>query len=91
MDLGFECLLYFIRSFRMGESSPSHVKYTPQTNKVNQTTLLWKIFPAHIYVTALCVLWGTCAMCSGAVQNMTQLIVCRVFLGVFEASFGAGA
>lgn len=30
-------------------------------------------------------------MCSGAVNNMTQLIVCRCFLGIFEASFGAGA
>ncbi|KAH8672826.1 retrograde regulation protein 2 [Tricladium varicosporioides] len=55
------------------------------------TTLLWKIFPAHIYVAALCVLWGSAAMCSGFVKNMAGLIVCRSLLGIFEAGFGAGA
>lgn len=30
-------------------------------------------------------------MCSGAVQDMSGLIACRCFLGVFEAAFGAGA
>lgn len=30
-------------------------------------------------------------MCSGAVHNLGELIVCRCLLGVFEASFGAGA
>jgi len=30
-------------------------------------------------------------MCSGSVTNMAGLIVCRCFLGIFEASFGAGA
>ncbi|KAF5705770.1 high-affinity nicotinic acid transporter [Fusarium mundagurra] len=55
------------------------------------TTMLWKIFPAHIYVSILCVCWGTAAMCSGSVHNMTQLIVTRIFLGIFEATFGAGA
>ncbi|KIX05971.1 uncharacterized protein Z518_03945 [Rhinocladiella mackenziei CBS 650.93] len=55
------------------------------------TTLLWKIFPAHIYVSLLCVLWGACAMSSGAAHQMSHLVVCRVFLGIFEASFGAGA
>lgn len=30
-------------------------------------------------------------MCAGAVDNMAELIVCRCFLGVFEAAFGAGA
>lgn len=30
-------------------------------------------------------------MSSGAVQNMTGLIVCRSLLGVFEAFFGSGA
>ncbi|KAG5761598.1 hypothetical protein H9Q72_010284 [Fusarium xylarioides] len=55
------------------------------------TTMLWKIFPAHLYVAILCVCWGTAAMCSGAVHSMTQLIVTRIFLGIFEATFGAGA
>ncbi|KAH7242892.1 major facilitator superfamily domain-containing protein [Fusarium solani] len=55
------------------------------------TTMFWKIFPAHIYVAILCVGWGAAAMCSGAAQNMSHLIVTRVFLGIFEATFGAGA
>ncbi|KAK4550032.1 hypothetical protein LTR36_002999 [Oleoguttula mirabilis] len=55
------------------------------------TQILWKIFPAHIFVAALCVLWGVSAMCTGSVSDMKGLIVCRVFLGIFEASFGAGA
>lgn len=55
------------------------------------TTVLWKLLPAHIYVAILCLCWGTAAMCTGAAQNMAGLVVCRSFLGVFEASFGAGA
>ncbi|PMD36045.1 MFS general substrate transporter [Hyaloscypha variabilis F] len=55
------------------------------------TTLLWKIFPAHIYVAVLCILWGTAAMCSGLTHNMAGLIACRSLLGIFEAGFGAGA
>lgn len=30
-------------------------------------------------------------MCSGVVKNMAGLVVCRCFLGIFEAAFGAGA
>ncbi|KAL4998699.1 major facilitator superfamily domain-containing protein [Aspergillus recurvatus] len=55
------------------------------------TTVFWKLFPAHIYVTGLCICWGAAAMCAGAVDNMAELIVCRSLLGVFEAAFGAGA
>lgn len=35
--------------------------------------------------------WGAAATCSGAVNNMPELIVCRCLLGIFEAAFGAGA
>ncbi|KAL2817730.1 major facilitator superfamily domain-containing protein [Aspergillus cavernicola] len=55
------------------------------------TTVFWKIFPTHIYVTGLCICWGAAAMCAGAVDNMAELIVCRACLGIFEAAFGAGA
>ncbi|OJJ61836.1 hypothetical protein ASPSYDRAFT_194815 [Aspergillus sydowii CBS 593.65] len=55
------------------------------------TTVFWKLFPAHIYVTVLCICWGAAAMCAGAVNNMADLVVCRCLLGVFEAAFGAGA
>ena len=30
-------------------------------------------------------------MSAGAVKNLASLIVCRAFLGTFEAAFGAGA
>ncbi|KAK5994130.1 High-affinity nicotinic acid transporter-like protein [Cladobotryum mycophilum] len=55
------------------------------------TTMLWKILPAHIFVSVLCVCWGAAAMSSGAVHNLKEMIVTRCFLGVFEASFGSGA
>ncbi|KAM4062282.1 major facilitator superfamily protein [Hirsutella rhossiliensis] len=55
------------------------------------TTMLWKILPAHIYVSVLCVCWGAAAMSSGAARNMTELVITRCFLGIFEAAFGAGA
>ncbi|KAF5645337.1 high-affinity nicotinic acid transporter [Fusarium tjaetaba] len=55
------------------------------------TTMFWKIFPAHIYVAALCLGWGAAAMSSGAARNMAELVITRVFLGIFEATFGAGA
>ncbi|PYH50708.1 putative MFS transporter [Aspergillus niger CBS 101883] len=55
------------------------------------TNLLWRLFPAHYYVAVLCICWGAAAMCSGAVHYLGELIVCRCLLGIFEASFGAGA
>ncbi|KAK2034861.1 major facilitator superfamily transporter [Colletotrichum zoysiae] len=55
------------------------------------TTVLWKIFPAHIYVALLCILFGTAAMCSGASTNLASLIACRALLGLFEAGLGASA
>ncbi|EKG11280.1 hypothetical protein MPH_11625 [Macrophomina phaseolina MS6] len=55
------------------------------------TTVLWKILPAHIFISCLCALWGVAAMCSGAVHSLAGLIACRCLLGIFEAAFGAGA
>ncbi|KAL4973975.1 major facilitator superfamily domain-containing protein [Aspergillus desertorum] len=57
------------------------------------TTVFWKLFPAHIYITGLCICisqLGAAAMCAGAVENMAELIVCRSLLGVFEAAFELG-
>ncbi|KPM35709.1 hypothetical protein AK830_g10863 [Neonectria ditissima] len=55
------------------------------------TNLFWKILPASKYVSVLCVLWGTAAMCSGAATKLEHIIATRAFLGIFEAAFGAGA
>ncbi|CAN9122478.1 unnamed protein product [Alternaria alternata] len=55
------------------------------------TQLFWKILPAHVYVAALCFLWGAAAMLTGASHNKAGLMTARAFLGFFEAAFGAGA
>ncbi|KFY20687.1 hypothetical protein V491_03516 [Pseudogymnoascus sp. VKM F-3775] len=54
-------------------------------------TVLWKIFPAHIYVSIICLSWGVAAMSAGAAHNMAGLVAARCVLGVLEAGFGAGA
>ncbi|PFH63292.1 hypothetical protein XA68_14944 [Ophiocordyceps unilateralis] len=55
------------------------------------TTMLWRILPASIFVSCLCLCWGAAAMSSGAARNMGELVVTRCLLGVFEATFGSGA
>ncbi|KAM6530191.1 hypothetical protein FALCPG4_008315 [Fusarium falciforme] len=55
------------------------------------TTLLWKLLPAHLYISTLCLLWGVVATCTGTVKNMAGLCACRAVLGILEAAFGAGA
>ncbi|KAH6986577.1 major facilitator superfamily domain-containing protein [Ilyonectria sp. MPI-CAGE-AT-0026] len=55
------------------------------------TTLLWKLLPAHLYISSLCLLWGVVATCTGVVKNMAGLCACRAALGILEAAFGAGA
>ncbi|RSL66652.1 hypothetical protein CEP53_003295 [Fusarium sp. AF-6] len=55
------------------------------------TTLLWKLLPAHLYISTLCLLWGIVATCTGVVKNMAGLCACRAALGILEAAFGAGA
>ncbi|PHH58665.1 hypothetical protein CDD81_4890 [Ophiocordyceps australis] len=55
------------------------------------TTMLWKTLAPHRFVSLLCVCWGVAAMSSGAARNMTQLLVTRCFLAIFEATFGSGA
>ncbi|KAI8663779.1 hypothetical protein NCS57_00980100 [Fusarium keratoplasticum] len=55
------------------------------------TTLLWKLLPAHLYISTLCFLWGVVATCTGVVKNMAGLCACRAALGILEAAFGAGA
>jgi ACS family allantoate permease-like MFS transporter len=42
-------------------------------------------FPIRIYLGTLLILWGISVGCTALCQNFTQLVVCRVLLGVFEA------
>ncbi|RDW94453.1 hypothetical protein BP5796_00216 [Coleophoma crateriformis] len=55
------------------------------------TTMLWKILPAHIFVSVLCVGWGTAAICSGVVSNLAGLAACRAILGICEVMLATGS
>ncbi|KAH7124321.1 major facilitator superfamily domain-containing protein [Dactylonectria macrodidyma] len=52
------------------------------------TTLLWKLLPAHIYISALCVLRRYLYRNR---QEYGRLCACRAVLGILEAAFSAGA
>ncbi len=52
--------------------------------------LLYRILPAHIYIS-LCVLaWGLVASFQSLTTSFRQLLVLRGFLGITEAAFGPG-
>jgi MFS family permease len=52
--------------------------------------LLYKILPAHVYIS-LCVLsWGLVASLQSLTTSFTQLLILRGFLGITEAAFGPG-
>ncbi|KAI1738746.1 major facilitator superfamily domain-containing protein [Xylaria scruposa] len=50
-------------------------------------TLLWRIVPAHIYVSVIVLSWGIVASLQAIVTSYPLLIVLRVFLGIGEAGF----
>ncbi|KAI5283864.1 hypothetical protein KEM54_001779 [Ascosphaera aggregata] len=53
-------------------------------------SLLYKVYPAHIYI-ALCVFfWGLSASLQSVVINLPGLITLRACLGIAEAAFGPG-
>ncbi|KAJ9604433.1 hypothetical protein H2200_011269 [Cladophialophora chaetospira] len=52
--------------------------------------LLYKVLPAHIYIS-LCVLaWGLVASLQSLTTSFGQLLILRGFLGITEAAFGPG-
>lgn len=52
--------------------------------------LLYKLIPAHIYIS-LCVLaWGVVASLQSVVTSFSQLLALRACLGITEAAFGPG-
>ncbi|ETI21390.1 hypothetical protein G647_07737 [Cladophialophora carrionii CBS 160.54] len=52
--------------------------------------LLYRILPAHIYIS-LCVLsWGLVASLQSLTTSFGQLLILRGFLGITEAAFGPG-
>ncbi|KAI0553372.1 major facilitator superfamily domain-containing protein [Xylaria curta] len=50
-------------------------------------TLLWRIVPAHIYVSVIVLSWGIVASLQAIVTSYPLLIVLRVLLGIGEAGF----
>lgn len=50
-------------------------------------SLLWKLLPPRIYVPCVVVAWGVFSTCGAAVQNWSQMMALRFFMGACEAGF----
>jgi MFS family permease len=50
-------------------------------------SLLWKIIPAHIYVSIIVLSWGLTASLQSCVTSFTGLVILRFLLGIGEAGF----
>ncbi|KAI0489855.1 major facilitator superfamily domain-containing protein [Xylaria cf. heliscus] len=50
-------------------------------------TLLWRVVPAHIYVSLIVLSWGVVASLQAVVTSYPLLIALRVLLGIGEAGF----
>ena len=49
--------------------------------------VLWKVVPAHIYVSVIVFSWGVIASLQAIAVNYPMLIFLRVLLGISEAAF----
>lgn len=49
--------------------------------------VLWRLIPAHIYVSALVLSWGVTASLQAVAVNYPMLIFLRTVLGIGEAGF----
>lgn len=50
-------------------------------------SILWKIIPAHIYITAIVLSWGLVASLQSIASSFAGLLVLRTLLGIGEAGF----
>ncbi|KAL5325767.1 hypothetical protein ACEPPN_006900 [Leptodophora sp. 'Broadleaf-Isolate-01'] len=50
-------------------------------------SVLWKIVPAHIYVTVIVLSWGVVASLQSVATSFAGLLVLRTLLGIGEAGF----
>ncbi|KAH5989554.1 hypothetical protein HBI84_185200 [Parastagonospora nodorum] len=53
-------------------------------------TLMYRIIPAHIYISVCILSWGIIASLQAIVTSFGALVVLRALLGVGEAAFGPG-
>jgi MFS family permease len=54
------------------------------------TTLGWKIFKPHLWVSAVVIFWGVVSTLQATATSWPALMVCRFFLGFAETMFGPG-
>ncbi|OKL57629.1 hypothetical protein UA08_07177 [Talaromyces atroroseus] len=54
-------------------------------------TLMYKLVPAHIYISLCVYAWGVLASCQALTRNFGDMLVLRALLGISEAAFGPGA
>ncbi len=50
-------------------------------------SLLWKLIPAHIYVSVIVLSWGITASLQAVSTSYPMLIALRTLLGIGEAGF----
>jgi MFS family permease len=50
-------------------------------------SLLWKIIPAHIYITLIVLSWGITASLQSCAPSFATLVIMRTLLGIGEAGF----
>ncbi|CAD6441310.1 d9a6ee20-bc21-49e9-a6d5-da4429aab8f1 [Sclerotinia trifoliorum] len=50
-------------------------------------SILWKIIPAHIYITVIVLSWGVIASLQSIATSFAGLLVLRTLLGIGEAGF----
>lgn len=50
-------------------------------------SLLWKVIPAHVYITIIVMSWGLVASLQAVATSYPMLIVLRTLLGIGEAGF----
>jgi MFS family permease len=53
-------------------------------------TLLYRVFPPHIYIAICVASWGLIASLQSIATSFPALLVLRAFLGISEAAFGPG-
>lgn len=53
-------------------------------------TLLYHVFPPHIYIAVCVASWGLIASLQALASSFGFLLVLRLFLGISEATFGPG-
>lgn len=50
-------------------------------------SLLWRVFPAHVYVSCLVLSWGVISSLQALATSYPMLVTLRALLGIGEAGF----